>query len=67
MTDTFEATEVYCPDCDTDYVIAWSDEQDTMYVVCNCGEAEPALDFIEQFRDEYIPETDTTDEPRGYQ
>lgn len=66
MTDTFEATEVYCPECDADYTIAWSEEQDEMFVVCDCGEAEPAKDFVDRFREEY-KEEDETEDVRGYQ
>lgn len=58
-----EASEIFCPDCDSNYNLAWSKEDDTMYVVCGCGEAEPVVDFHDRFTDEYSAGADV----RGYQ
>lgn len=57
--DSFEAQEVFCPECDEDYVLAWSDKHEGMYIVCGCGRAENAEDFIERFYEEM---TDTHDD-----
>lgn len=68
MTDTFEATGVYCPDCDGDYTLAWSSEKEDMYVICDCGEAESAIPFIEHFTEKHGPQSDeSSEEPRGFQ
>lgn len=50
---SFQAKNIYCPECDEDYAIAWSEEKDGMFVICDCGEAEPVEDFVDRFREEY--------------
>lgn len=63
MSDKFEAQEIYCPECDEDYALAWSEEKQSMFVVCNCGEAETVESFHDRFTDEYSQPEDI----RGYQ
>lgn len=63
MGETVTAQEVYCPDCGEDYVLAWSKSDGAMYVVCDCGEAEVASDFIDRFQGE---KTDSSHESRGF-
>lgn len=53
MTDTIEAQTIYCPECDEDYAIAWSDDKGQAYVTCGCGEAEKLDDFLDRFREEH--------------
>lgn len=40
MSDKFTAKEIYCPDCDDDYTLAYAEDHDKVYVVCGCNEAE---------------------------
>jgi hypothetical protein len=63
MSDTFEAQEIYCPECDSDYALAWSDEKEQMFVVCDCGEAEKIDSFHERVTDRHTG----ADDVRGYQ
>jgi hypothetical protein len=53
MSDTIEAKEIYCPECDTNYDLAWSSDDQTTYVVCDCDEAEEIGSFIGRFTDEH--------------
>lgn len=66
MAEQFSATAVYCPDCDDNYELAWSEEKDGMYAVCGCDKAEPAPEFIDRFTDEY-GEGGNDQHTRGFQ
>lgn len=54
----FAAQEVYCPECEDNYWFAWSNEHETMYVVCGCAEAEPVDSFLDRFREEHATQHD---------
>lgn len=64
--DKLTAKTIYCPDCDEDYRLAYSNDRDEMYVVCDCGEAEAVADFVGRFKDEYDG-ADSEEKPRWYQ
>lgn len=53
MTETIEAQDIYCPECDSDYMLSWSDTQSQMYVICDCDGAEEVATFVKRFEDEY--------------
>lgn len=53
MSDTIEAQTIYCPECDADYALAWSDDEQQTYVICDCDEAESVAAFVDRFTDEH--------------
>lgn len=56
-----DAQTVFCPDCDEDYRLRWSEEKGVVIVTCGCDESEVAYDFLDRFMAEM------TDSDRGEQ
>lgn len=64
MSDKIEAQEVYCPRCDENYTLSWSDTEQKMFVTCGCNTAQPIEKFMSKFTDEY---EEKSKDLRGYQ
>jgi hypothetical protein len=70
MSDMIDASCVYCPQCDSNFELAWSKNKSALYVLCDCDEAERYDKFAERFLDEFVEgsqTSDTSDNPRGFQ
>lgn len=56
MTDEVEVQTVFCPDCDEDYSLVWSDDKEVTLVACDCGEVEPIGHFLERMYNDFADE-----------
>lgn len=68
MGEAIEAQGVYCSECGEDYTMAYSEERDSVFVVCGCGEAENVGDFVRRVEEKYVAdESVNTQRDRMYQ
>lgn len=40
---------IFCPDCEADYRMVWSENRNEVFIVCDCYEAENIQQFVSRF------------------
>lgn len=58
---------IYCPECDANYEMSYSEGKGTVYVTCECGEAERIQMFLKRFMNSKDASTLDGTEDRTYQ
>ena len=64
MSEEIEVRRAYCQDCGEDFTLGYSEDEDKMYVVCDCGVSEEIGDFLDRFMDSYASDDENV---RGFQ
>lgn len=53
-TTVDDAQTVFCPTCEENYRLAWSGNKESLFVVCDCYEAEQLGKFSQRFLAEHV-------------